>query len=66
MGCNCGKRKPQVIEPQPVPTPVPQTPDEQHTQDMTEYVKTLENNFDDWYNNIDEITPLNDGKTRET
>jgi len=62
MGCNCGKRKPQVIEPQPVP----QTPDEQHTQDMTEYVKMMENNFNDWYNNIDEITPLNDGKTRET
>jgi len=81
MGCNCKKKGETVARQYYVPAtdtepskiietneiiPVPQTPDEQHTQDMTEYVKTLENNFDDWYNNIDEITPLNDGKTRET
>jgi hypothetical protein len=58
--CNC-KKKTQIVEPQPIPTPVPQTPDEQHTQDMSEYVKTLGDNFDDWYNNIDTITPIQNG-----
>lgn len=61
MGCNCGKRKPQVIEPKPVPTPVPQTPDEQHAQDMTEYVKKLGEDFDNWINNVDEINPTQNG-----
>ena len=29
--CNCKKQQ------EPVPTPVPQTPDEQHTQEITEW-----------------------------
>jgi hypothetical protein len=32
MGCNCGKKKPE-----PTPEPIPQTPEELHTKEITEW-----------------------------
>jgi hypothetical protein len=45
MGCNCGKKK---VQPTPEPIPVP------------EHIKELTDEEIDWFNNIDEINPLND------
>jgi hypothetical protein len=45
MGCNCGKKK---VQPIPEPIPVP------------EHIKELTQEEIDWFNNIDEINPLND------
>ena len=43
MACNCGKNKPMVNTPQP--TPVPQTPEQYHAQQLTEWG----NNLDDYH-----------------
>jgi hypothetical protein len=42
MPCNCGKNK--VVNP-PQPTPVPQTPEQYHAQQLTEWG----NNLDDYH-----------------
>lgn len=36
MGCNC-KKQPTVINPQPTPEPIPQTPEELHAKEITEW-----------------------------
>ena len=79
MGCNCGKKKKEpVVQKYYIPATetepaqivesigVPQTPEQQHTQDMDNHAKKLSEETIDWFNNIDTITPLNDGQTRET
>jgi hypothetical protein len=44
MGCNCGKKRVVLEQPQPTPTPEPiKTPDQLHSQQLN-----------DWYNNLDE------------
>ena len=43
MGCNCKKREPIVTT--PVPTPIPQTPEQYHAQQLNEWA----NNLDDYH-----------------
>jgi hypothetical protein len=57
MGCNC-KKKAEV--PQPIPTPVPETPEQFHAQEMDKYAKEISEETIDWFNNIDTINPLED------
>lgn len=49
MGCNCKKQTPvSVFSPQPVPEPTP------------ELIVELTQEEIDWYNNIDDINPIED------
>lgn len=56
MGCNCKKK--------PEPTPVPQTPDEYHAQQMIQHSLTLGKDLTqeeiDELNNIDELNSEDD------
>ena len=47
MGCGCKPPKNVQAEvvPEPIPTPVPQTPDELHTQELNDFY----NNLDDYH-----------------
>jgi hypothetical protein len=59
MGCNCGKKKaPVVVTPEPIV--IPQTPEQQHAQEMDKYAQALREETMDWFNNIDVIKTLDD------
>jgi ribonucleotide reductase beta subunit family protein with ferritin-like domain len=68
MGCNCKKNGGEVQVKNV--TIVPQTPDELLAQELKEWnggmPKKLTQEEIDWFNNIDEIKPYEDGEDEDT